>query len=209
MKIFLWTLLIVGGFLLGSVHFSRIIVRGVTGKNVCEASDDGNPGTVNTFKLCGTGWGLLCLFLDVFKGFLPVLLAVLLLDPHSRAMILVTAAPVLGHATGIFNKMRGGKCIAVSFGVLFGLLPVSYALIFLAVPYIIFSTLIKINPNGLRSIITYTLFALIASAVDVARHMPFIAISCVVVAAIVIFRHALKLKEEMRRYRQEDAENGK
>lgn len=209
MIIFLWLLFIIGGFLLGNVHFASLIVRAVSGKDVCAESDDGNPGTVNTFKLCGTGWGLLCLFLDALKGFLPVLLSVLLLDAKDWPVFFVITAPVLGHAIGIFDRMRGGKCIAVSFGVLLGLLPVSYAVIFLAVPYIIFSTIIKVKPNGLRSIATYTVFALVAPGVDAARHLPFVALALAAVAGIVIFKHALKLKDEMRQYRQKDIYNEK
>lgn len=201
MNIFLWCLLTIGGFLLGSVYFSRIIVKAVSGRDLYEISDDGNPGTVNAFKACGAGWGMLCLFLDVLKGFLPVLLAAQLLDPRSWAMIFVTAAPVLGHAVGIFNGFRGGKCIAVSFGVLAGLLPVSYSLFLLAVPYILFSTLIKINPNGLRSIVVYAVFALSSVILAAVQRQPYIALSCMIIAFIVIIKHGMKLKSEMKKER--------
>ena len=35
----------------------------------------------------------------------------------------VMAAPVLGHAYSVYHRGRGGKAIAVSFGVLLGLVP--------------------------------------------------------------------------------------
>lgn len=195
----MWCLFIAGGFLWGNVLFSEIITRRVKKQDVFNASDDGNPGTVNAFKICGVKWGLLCLFLDALKGFLPVLLATLLLNAHSWAMMFVVIAPVAGHAMGIYNGFRGGKCIAVSFGVLFGLLPVTWAALLLALPYVLFSTLIKIRPNGVRSIIVYTIFGLSALGLCVSQNLLPIGIGCVLIAVTVITKHAIKLKEEIAR----------
>ena len=207
METFLWCLFIFGGFLSGSVLYSKIITSAVLKKDVCELSSDGNPGTFNTFKHCGVKWGLLCLVLDCFKGFLPVHLAALFLDTQFWGFTLVIIAPVLGHAAGIFNGFRGGKCIAVSFGVLFGLLPVSYSFFFLAVPYIFFSALIKIRPNGLRSIVVFIFFGIISVTVESILKMPCVAAGCGLIAVIAVVKHAVKIKEEWHEYKFAEDEN--
>ena len=70
-----WTLHIVAGYLLGSIMFCRWIPKLVLHKDVCALSDDHNPGAANVFQHCGVPAGLLCLFFDLSKGFLPVYLA--------------------------------------------------------------------------------------------------------------------------------------
>ena len=78
MEILYWTLLIVGGFLLGSMMFSQWIPKLLAGKDICKESVDNNPGAFNAFKHSGKKIGTLCLALDLLKGFVPVLLASLL-----------------------------------------------------------------------------------------------------------------------------------
>ncbi len=79
--------------------------------------NDCNPGATNLWQSAGTVWGLLGIFLDFMKGYLP--LAILIWSGKLAGNILVPAAiaPVLGHAFSPFLKFRGGKCKAVSFGV--------------------------------------------------------------------------------------------
>lgn len=72
----------------------------------------------------------------------------------------VISAPVFGHAFSPFWKGKGGKAIAVSFGVLLGLLPWYHVVFALATLYIFLSIGVVINPHRLRSIATYTLFAI-------------------------------------------------
>ena len=111
----IWLALILGGFMLGSVMFSRILPRLIKGKDVTKLSDDGNPGAANVFSTCGIVLGMLCLLLDMGKGFAPVLLAQHLVDIHSMRFSAVLIAPVLGHALAPLNHFRGGKCIATAF----------------------------------------------------------------------------------------------
>ena len=67
------------GFACGGVMFCRFMPLLLAKKDITKLSSDGNPGSANVFINCGIPLGLLCLFLDMFKGFLPVLLLVLLL----------------------------------------------------------------------------------------------------------------------------------
>ncbi len=153
-------------------------------------SDDGNPGAFNVFKHCGKIVGILCLFLDVLKGFLPVLLASNLLEYNNLLFSFVVFSPVLGHAIGMFNHFHGGKGIAVSFGVMFGLLPITWIpLVILIVLYILFSTVIKVNPNRKRSIVVYIFFGVISCIALVLRNLIYLAIGCFTISVITIYKH--------------------
>lgn len=173
--------------------YCRIIPKWLARKDICELSDDGNPGAFNVFKHCGKGMGMLCLSLDVLKGLIPVLLASIFMNTQSWVFALVMFAPVLGHAVGLFNHRHGGKCIAVSFGVMFGILPVTrVGIVSLAVIYIFFSTAIKINPNSKRSIIVYADFGLISLTVlNITGLFP-VAAGCALIALTAIVKHVNK-----------------
>ena len=134
--------LIAGGFLLGGVMFSRALPKLLTGKDVCALRADKNPGAANVFAVCGVPMGLLCLALDMLKAYLPVSLAAQYLDTQSVWFALALAAPVLGHAVGVFNGFHGGKCIASAFGAMLALALTGVSLtglLLLAGRYIFFS----------------------------------------------------------------------
>lgn len=67
-------LFVLGGYFLGGIMFSDIFPRVFMKKDIKNLSDDKNPGASNVFKICGVPMGILCLFLDMAKGFLPVFL---------------------------------------------------------------------------------------------------------------------------------------
>lgn len=101
-------------FLLGSLPFSywvgtlflHIDIRTIA---------DGNPGAANVFRTGHTGLGILAMVLDFLKGFVPVYLW---WNPESTLLgIGLALAPVLGHAFSPFLQGRGGKAVAVTFGV--------------------------------------------------------------------------------------------
>ena len=64
----LWIIWIGGGFLLGSVMFSRLMPRLILKKDIAALGRDHNPGASNVFVNCGIPMGLLCLTLDMFSG---------------------------------------------------------------------------------------------------------------------------------------------
>ena len=188
-RLTLWLLLLAGGFLSGSILYSRILPLLLTGKDVSAESDDRNPGAANAFMTCGPAIGALCLLLDVGKGLLPVLLARRFLDPAEPLFALIVIAPVLGHAVAPFNRFHGGKCIATSFGVLLGLLPQCLAVVALAVLYIVFSTVIRVRPHRRRSILVYALFAVIMVPLLLYAGKLSYALGCAGISVTVIWRH--------------------
>lgn len=117
MIVLLW---IVFAFVCGSLPFSVWVGRLALHKDVREFGD-GNPGASNVFRAGGKGWGVLAVVLDFLKGAIPVGLANFWAGLDGWGITAVAIAPILGHAFSPFLRFRGGKALAVSFGVWFGL----------------------------------------------------------------------------------------
>ncbi|MGQ9852311.1 MAG: glycerol-3-phosphate acyltransferase [Candidatus Oleimicrobiaceae bacterium] len=109
------------GFLSGSLLFSYWLGL-LVGKDV-RTVGDGNPGAANAIKAAGLTIGLVGGILDVLKGALPVALATWPLNyfPWRWWLVPIAVAPVLGHIFSPWLGGKGGKGIAVTFGIWAGL----------------------------------------------------------------------------------------
>lgn len=107
-------------FLIGSLPFSVWLPRWLSRADARDYGD-GNPGATNAFRAGGAGVGLAALLLDVSKAAAPVGLAYINFGWRGLPMLLIATAPVLGHAFSPFLRFRGGKALAVAFGVWIGL----------------------------------------------------------------------------------------
>ncbi len=141
-------------FLLGSIPFGLIIAK-AKGINIREHGS-GNIGATNVLRIVGKKYGIACLLLDALKGFIPVVIAVNLIQIAGKnvglfhigaldsfALLLpaaeqfkgqllhvVTAlAAVLGHNYSPWVGFKGGKGIATSAGVLLALMPAGVVLL--------------------------------------------------------------------------------
>lgn len=177
---------IVSGFLSGSILFGRIIPYVLKKVDVTKDSKDGNPGAFNAFACGGPFCGILALLLDLLKGALPIMLCASHLGIDTWMFALVLAAPVFGHAHSIFNKGQGGKGIAVSFGVLIGLLPIWQPLALLIVWYLLFLVAIPAKSNTRKSI--YAFFAFGISTIFAVKYR-LVMCGCLLIAGIVIHKH--------------------
>jgi len=108
-------LLIIAGYLAGSLPFSVWLPQ-MRGRDV-RAVGDGNPGAVNAFKAAGPAIGIAALLLDFLKGAVPVAAAYGWVGLRGWWLTPVILAPVLGHMAPLFLRFRGGKALAVTFGV--------------------------------------------------------------------------------------------
>ena len=151
-------LYILGGYISGSVLYSYLLPQYIKKIDITKESNDGNPGAANAFLHGGVGLGICALTLELLKGYIPVHLAFMALDPEEWGFGLIMAAPVLGHAFSFWNPRMGGKSIAVSFGVLLGLIPDWQPVLLLAFLYLLFSLIIVIRPHFFRSVVTFLLF---------------------------------------------------
>lgn len=145
------------GYIMGSILFAQVFSK-LFNKNILQESKDGNPGTANAFMYGGFWCGVLTLFFELFKGAVPVYLylkGVNIQSAGTAALASVIAAPVIGHIYPIFNKFHGGKGIAVTFGVLLGLVPIWSPVVLLAFFFIFFSIIVRVSPHIHRTVVTY------------------------------------------------------
>ena len=113
-------------YLLGSIPFGVVVAR-ARGVNLRQVGS-GNIGATNAARALGKGLGGVVLLLDALKGFVPVLLARLLLAraPYGECLLATTAlAAFLGHLFPVFYGFRGGKGVATALGVFLALSPLA------------------------------------------------------------------------------------
>ncbi len=143
------------GYLSGSVMFAYLFPKYIKGIDIRELSLDKNPGTANAFLLAGVPIGIIVIVCELLKGALPVYVAARFLNRESPLFALVMASPALGHACSIFHNGKGGKAIAVSFGIAIGLYPDTTMLLLLIFFFLLFSLCFVIRPHLLRAILTF------------------------------------------------------
>lgn len=121
-------LLLVVGFLLGSIPFGLLVARakGVDIRSV----GSGNIGATNVYRELGPVPGTLVLVLDALKGALPAAVALSLITDHRDLWSLGAGmAAILGHTFSPFLKFKGGKGVATGFGALIGSAPIVAGLV--------------------------------------------------------------------------------
>ena len=114
-------IVIVGGYLLGSIPVGLLVVRAVTGKDIREVGS-GRIGGTNVLRVAGPWVALLTALSDVAKGLLAVYLARAVVGiPVVEA--LAGLAAVVGHNYSIFIGFKGGAGTATTIGGAIGLWP--------------------------------------------------------------------------------------
>lgn len=131
---------IIAGYFFGSIPWGYLLCKIFAGKDVRNYGS-GNIGATNVYRTAGGVIAACVLFLDIFKGFLPVFIAKQYFDFTPLHLIAVGIAAVLGHTFSIFLKGKGGKGVATSFGVIIGLFPA--AALFTLITWIILTALTR------------------------------------------------------------------
>ena len=120
MEIFYPTLLAVSAFWLGACPFSVWIGRWVLHKDIRDYGD-GNPGATNVFRAGGRKSSLFAVILDTAKAVPFVVLAHAFFKFPEPIVMAVALSAILGHAFSPLLRLRGGKSLSVTFGVLLAL----------------------------------------------------------------------------------------
>ena len=115
--------LVVVGYVLGSISFAVLLVRATTGTDI-RAEGSGNAGATNVLRAHGKKLALLVALADVAKGAAAVLLMRLVTaDPRWAAA--AGFAAILGHVFPVFYGFRGGKGVATAVGAFLALSPLA------------------------------------------------------------------------------------
>jgi acyl phosphate:glycerol-3-phosphate acyltransferase len=115
-------LLVAAGYVLGSMPWGYWLPRLVERDDI-RRHGSGNIGGTNVWRVYGWRLGLPVVLLDTAKGFVPALVATLMVS--HLAGVLAGAAAMLGHWRPLFLRWRrGGKVVATTGGAFLGVAPV-------------------------------------------------------------------------------------
>ncbi|MCK5388517.1 MAG: glycerol-3-phosphate acyltransferase [Candidatus Izimaplasma sp.] len=126
-----YLIIIIIGYLIGSINPAVIIARAVKGIDIREVNT-GNAGTSNAVITLGLKYGILVGVIDLLKGLLPVIVLRILFPENEIIWFIGGISVIIGHVYPIFLKFKGGKGTATYGGMLFAIAPL-YTLILLII----------------------------------------------------------------------------
>jgi acyl phosphate:glycerol-3-phosphate acyltransferase len=179
-------LLVVAGYLLGSLSFALLLVRWRTGTDI-RKEGSGNAGATNVLRAHGKALGLAVALLDVAKGAAAVLLVrIVTADPRYAAA--AGFAAILGHVFPLYSGFRGGKGVATAIGAFLVLAPAA-TLACLAV------FLVLVAATRYVSLGSVVAMVLLPAAAGLLSHAPLaVVIAAAGTALLVVFKHIENLK---------------
>ena len=115
----------------GSIPVGYLLIKFYTGKNILKMGS-GNIGSTNVRRVSGNKLSVITQLLDMLKGFLPVVLFLVLKPLVSTPyyVFMLALAAILGHDFSLFLKLNGGKGVNTTMGASVLLAPYS---VFIAV----------------------------------------------------------------------------
>ncbi|HUP32436.1 MAG TPA: glycerol-3-phosphate 1-O-acyltransferase PlsY [Gaiellaceae bacterium] len=175
-------LVVLGGYLLGSMPFGYWLVRLVKGEDIRKAGS-GNIGATNVWRAYGKAYGIPIVVLDVAKGLVPALVGTLLVGELTG--VVAGGAAMLGHWRPLFLRFKkGGKTVAAAGGTFFGVAPL-LGIIGLAIWIAVF---VLSRYASLASIVTA--LALPFVGLVLGEPWPVIAFAAIAAVAVVVLHRA-------------------
>jgi acyl phosphate:glycerol-3-phosphate acyltransferase len=196
-------------YLLGSFPAAVWIGKAFYNVDVREHGS-GNSGATNTFRVLGKKAGIPVLLLDVFKGWVAVMMAGLVTEapPHSQdftnIQLALGVAAVVGHIFPVFAGFRGGKGIATLFGVILAVHPWSclmaagvFLIVFLASNYVSLGSISAgISYGSISAGISYPVIVILAFGGEI---VPSLVIFSIMVAILILITHQKNIERLLRR----------
>jgi len=132
-----FVIVVIIGYLLGSIPFGVLIGRRAAGVDIRQYGS-GRMGTTNVLRTAGKKAAVLAACLDILKGALAVVFAGLIVGESYllvgdyalgllSAQVLAGLAAIVGHIWPVFLKFKGGRGVAPFFGGLIALCLVAAA----------------------------------------------------------------------------------
>ena len=173
-------LVVIVAYLIGSIPFGYLIVRGKVGADIRETGS-GGTGATNVSRRAGKVAGVVTLVLDALKGGAALLVAAKWTD--SDWMITAAAIAVLvGHIFPVWLGFRGGKGVATGAGVFLLLAP--FALLCAGVLFLAIVFLTRyVSVGSMIAAATIPLFVWLEM-----HSWPFL-IAAAVCALLIVFAH--------------------
>ncbi|MBQ1609618.1 MAG: glycerol-3-phosphate 1-O-acyltransferase PlsY, partial [Elusimicrobia bacterium] len=175
-------LYLVFAYLCGAIPFGYIIAKIFKHVDI-RTVGSGNPGATNVYRTISKPLGILTLFLDMLKGFIPVYFVKIINPEFYWIVIAVALVTIIGHIFTVFLKFKGGKGVATGCGVFLALNPLSvlicfitFAIILAIFRYVSFASIIAammlpISLYWLDAVPELILFSGVIAILIVIRHI--------------------------------------
>ena len=156
-------LVVVFSYFCGSIPFGLILTKIFSKQDIREIGS-GNIGATNVLRAGNKYLAFVTLFLDILKGYIPVLLAKQFFPELLQLSALLA---FLGHLFPVWLKFKGGKGVATFLGILFA---ISYGLAALFIfTWLTISLIFKYSSlSSIFSSLTVFIIALITEKVTFA-----------------------------------------
>ncbi len=188
-------------YLLGSIPAGYLAGR-IAGVDVRKAGS-GNIGATNVLRVLGKRYGYPVFAIDFLKGTAAVMMSILIakhiaLWPTLEELVGVVAGVscVLGHAFPIWLKFKGGKGVATSLGVIFGLMPIA-AIVVILVWAITFELSRYVSIASMVAALALPITVALISRLKQTDH-PVVFYFSICLTVVIIFRHRSNLSRLMR-----------
>lgn len=182
-------LLLVGGYLLGSVA-SAIVVCRLLGRTDPRSGGSRNPGATNVLRVAGKDAAALTLGGDLLKGVAAVLVA-RAMSPVPEVWALAGATAFLGHLYPVFFGFRGGKGVATALGALLAATPWAGLLA-------VATWLVIVGATRISALGALVAFALAPAFVAVTTRDPALVGIAAAVSVLLIWRHRGNIRNLLR-----------
>jgi glycerol-3-phosphate acyltransferase PlsY len=183
-------LLVVAGYLSGSIPFGVVMTRLFLGVDV-RSVGSGNIGATNVARAGGKGLAIAVFVLDVAKAVVPILVARRLLAGRADAELwtmAVALAAFCGHVFPVWLGFKGGKGVATGLGVFFVLEPwASVAGFAVWIGIYLTVKISSIGSLGGTAVCAVTVFILHGARSPVSW-------TGLVIAAIIFYRHKANIR---------------
>ena len=126
MDILIALVCIAGSYLIGAIPFGLLFSKG-SGIDI-RTQGSKNIGATNVTRLLGKKVGAMTLACDMLKGFAPMFITALVVEPSSGRDLIIAlcgAASVLGHMFPVYLRFKGGKGVATALGAFLYLAPLA------------------------------------------------------------------------------------
>ena len=183
-------IMVIVAYFIGNISPATLIAR-FYGIDIKKAGS-GNAGTTNVLRVLGTKAAICTLLIDVFKGFIAVLIAQG--NFNNLGAMLAFAAVVIGHIYPVVFKFKGGKGVATFLGAAMAInWPSMFAAALIAIVVAAISK--KMSLGSILAAMMYPLLMLYyyPKAIPIAVFMTF----------VIIFTHRGNIKRLMKGERAE------
>ena len=137
----IYLICLLSGYLIGSILFSYIFTKIVTGKDIRTLGNN-NAGAANTYENAGLVWGILTGIFDGLKSFIPILIGYYWLNLSTVSLGLIGIGAIIGHCRPLYFRFKGGRAAATLMGMYLFFIPYELIVSFVVVSLIVY-TIVK------------------------------------------------------------------